>query len=324
MQKLMAALLTLSLLSGCYAARQDAPQTDTFVTQTNATEPSKPTQTPSPTPTPTPTPVPEYTLTVYGREFSNYSTELDLSGCEVPDNGAALERLIPEMPFLATVIMSDCGVADEEMAALNQRWESVRFIWTIYFGRYYHLRTDETSFIGSLFEGDQGKYTNLTNEEVMKLQYCTDMVALDLGHMSFTTCEFVKSMPNLRYLILADTKVTDISPLSGLDKLWYLEIFGAPVEDITPLLNCPNLRHLNISWCPISDHEPLYHMTDLERLWFMSPWLTWETYEDLPEQLPNTELQLGMTGSSVGGTWRTHDAYYEMRDAFNAFYISPP
>ena len=309
-------MLCVLLLSACGSAAQPAP-TPTPAAPT-------PTPTPLPTPSPAPTPIPERMLSVYGVEFSSYCEELDLSGVPVDDAGAALEALLPQMPHLKTVIMSDCGVSDEDMAALNHRWENIRFLWTIYFGRCYYLRTDATSFIASLFEGKQSNYSDLSNEEVMKLRYCTDMVALDLGHMSFTTCEFVRDMPHLRYFIVADTPVEDLSPLAGLEELWYLEIFGSKATDISPLLECPSLRHLNISWCFVENAELLFEMPYLERLWYMSPALTWELYDELPLRLPDTELQLGMTGSAVGGTWRSHPAYFEMRDAFGVFYISPP
>ncbi len=316
---ILLAAAALGVFSGC-DGEQAAPGAPA---ETAAPTPTA-TPAPTPSPTPAPTPEPERTLSAYGVEFSSYARELDLSGVPVEDGGAALEALLPSMMYLETVDMSDCGVNDEEMDALNRRYEDIRFLWTVYFGRAYYLRTDETSFIASLFHGNQSAYSNLSDEEVMKLRYCTDMVALDLGHMTFTTCEFARYMPHLRYLIISDTHVEDISPLAGLEELWYLEMFLTRVTDLSPLLECPNLRHLNISYCDIHDSEDILKMTYLERLWYMSPYLTWDVYHAIEDTLTETEVQMGMTGSSMGGTWRAHPAYYEMRDALGAFYIPPP
>ena len=132
----------------------------------------------------------------------------------------------------------------------------------------------------------------------------------------------LRSMPHLRYLILADTPVKDISPLAELKELWYLELFGCDFNYISPLLECPELRHLNLCYLDLHDLEVLEEMPYLEQLWLMSPYLSREEYEWLKTILPNTTKQLGMQGSATGGGWRQHPAYYEMRDAFGAFYIS--
>lgn len=259
-------------------------------------------------------------LTLYDQTFSTDVVELDFSGTAIEDP-AELEELLPLMPKLEKVIMSDCGISNEDMDALNKRHEDVRFVWTIYFGRCYYLRTDETTFIASLFQGSTANYSNLYDSDVEVLKYCEDMVALDLGHMSFTSCEFVRHMPHLRYLILADTPVKDISPLAGLEELWYLEIFNCWVRELSPLLECPNLRHLNICYLYVNDVEVLDQMTQLERLWFISPAVTGADRERLAAALPNTELMIGISGNSTGGGWRQHDAYFEMRDAFGAYYL---
>lgn len=261
-----------------------------------------------------------WTAELLGAEYDGFTEELDFSGTEM-ENADALEKALPLFPRLKKVIMCDCGIPDEEMDALNRRHADVRFVWTVYFGRVYHLRTDETRFIASLFENKQSNYSNLSNEEVMKLRYCTDMEALDVGHMTYSTCEFCRYMPKLKWLILADTNVEDISPLAGLQGLYYLELFVTQVKDATPLLSCPKLRHLNLCYCP-TDPAPIMQMTDLERLWFMSPYLTYQNILDLEAALPDTHTELGRTGASTGGSWRRDPVYYQMRDAFDAFYLS--
>ena len=259
-------------------------------------------------------------ISLYGQEFNTDVVELDFTGTTIEDT-TELEALLPLMPGLEKVIMSDCGLSNEEMDALNKRHEDVRFVWTIYFGRCYYLRTDETSFIASLFQGSTANYSVLYDKDAEVLKYCEDMVALDLGHMQLTNCEFVRTMPHLRYLILADNPLQDISPLADLKELWYLEIFNCWLREISPLLECPALRHLNISYLYLNDVEAVDQMTQLERLWFISPALSRDDCERLERALPNTERVVGVSGNSTGGGWRQHDAYFEMRDAFGAYYI---
>ena len=259
-------------------------------------------------------------LTLYGQEFLTDAVELDFSGTVIEDT-TELEAMLPLMHKLEKVIMSDCGLSNEEMDALNKRHEDVRFVWTVYFGRCYYLRTDETAFIGSLFQGSTMNYSVLYDKDAEVLKYCEDMVALDLGHMQLTNCEFVRNMPHLRYLILADNPMQDISALAGLEELWYLEIFNSWIREISPLLECPNLRHLNISYLYLNDVEALEQMTQLERLWFISPSVNQDICQRLEETLSDTELVVGVSGNSTGGGWRQHDAYFEMRDAFGAYYI---
>ena len=154
-------------------------------------------------------------LTLYGQEFLTDAVELDFSGTVIEDT-TELEAMLPLMHKLEKVIMSDCGLSNEEMDALNKRHEDVRFVWTVYFGRCYYLRTDETAFIGSLFQGSTMNYSVLYDKDAEVLKYCEDMVALDLGHMQLTNCEFVRNMPHLRYLILADNPMQDIPLLAAL------------------------------------------------------------------------------------------------------------
>ena len=315
-KKFAVLLLICMLLTGAFggcATREPEP----------TPEPTPaPTPEPTPTPTPEPTPERERTLTVYGKEFSSFDEELDLSGIEITDGAAELEALIPELTHLKLVIMSDCGIPDEEMDALNKKYEDIRFIWTIHFGAVYHLRTDDTSFIASLFEGKEYNYSKLYDKDVECLKYCTDMVALDIGHMGYTNVEFCAYMPHLRYLIIADTPVEDITPLAGLEELWYLEAFCCNFTDVSPLLSCKNLRHLNLCYCNILDaEEDLAQMDWLERLWYVGPYMTPSAFAALRDNLPNTYKTIGMSGDSTGGGWRQHDAYLEMRDAFGVYYL---
>lgn len=260
-------------------------------------------------------------FSIYGVAVTSLDEEVDLSGIQISDT-SEIENALQYMPRLKKVIMSDCGISNEDMDALNKRHEDVRFVWTVYFGRCYFLRTDETGFIASLFQGSESNYSLLDDEGVQPLKYCTDLIALDLGHMAFKNLDFVRDMKSLRYLITADGMVEDISVLAELPELYFAELFLCPIKDFSPLLECENLRHLNICHCWPEDMEVIKQLDQLERLWFMSGALTYQDIIDLREALPHVELQLGLEGTATGGTWRYVDAYYEMRDLLGAYYMA--
>ena len=265
-------------------------------------------------------------FSIYGVNVTSFDEEVDLSGIQISDT-SEIENALQFMPRLQKVIMSDCGISDEDMDALNKRHENVRFVWTVYFGKnindmMYSLRTDTDHFIASLHFGYEADRQDLNDETIQPLKYCTDIVALDLGHHNFTNLDFIRDMKKLRYLITADGKVEDISVLSELPELYFAELFLCPIKDFSPLLECENLRHLNICHCWPEDMEVIKQLTQLERLWFMSAALSWQDILDIRAALPNVELQLGVEGTATGGTWRYVDAYYEMRDILGAYYMA--
>ncbi|MDD6157898.1 MAG: hypothetical protein PUC52_00465 [bacterium] len=255
---------------------------------------------------------------VCGRVFSSDAEEIDLSRIKM-ENTQAVEDALPYFPRLKKVVMSDCGFTNEEMDALNNRYEDVRFVWTVYFGTF-SMRTDETQFIAARFT----PWTILYNKDVVCLKYCTDLIALDFGHMAISDLSFLNYMPHMQYLILAECPVNDVSVLANLKELKYLEIFKAPLEDLTPLLQCTSLEDLNICYIWIKNEpafEQLSQMTWLDRLWFCGTYFTADMKEQLQQRLPDCEMDLRWGAESTGGTWRKHPHYYEMRDAFKMYYM---
>ena len=262
-------------------------------------------------------------MTVYGLEVSSLAEEIDLSGIEISDT-AEIEKSLIYFKNLKKVIMSDCGIADEDMDALNRRHEDVRFVWTVYFGKKYYLRTDADYFISSLFTGEAANPQDLYDDTVEPLKYCTDMVALDVGHQMFTNADFCRDMKDLRFFIAAGGRLKDISALSNCKKLYYLELSFCPVRDLSPLLECKELKHLNICCCPTAESlDALSQMTWLERC-FMSGGLCYDDKKDREyvtsdEFLPNTYKWL--VGVNFYLAWRSDPSYFEMRDALHAYYM---
>lgn len=243
-----------------------------------------------------------------GQRFSTDSREIDLSG--TPLTVREVEEALPFFPKLEKLILSDCGLDDEELDALNRAHPQTQIVWTLMIGRT-KMRTDDTIF----YPSKMGESNLPHNEELKKLRYCTELVALDIGHSDATECEWLEYLPHVKYLILADTNIGDLTPLSNLKELVYLEVFSLPISDYTPLLGCTALQDLNISGTH-GDPAPLSQMTWLHNLQWYQGADDPETREAvllLEEQLPDTNIVID-TFRNVGGLWRYLPHYYIFRD----------
>lgn len=256
-------------------------------------------------------------LSLAGQRFMTDSVEIDISSSVVTTD--EIDRMLPYFPRLEKLDMSFCGIGNEEMDALNQRHPEVNIVWTLKIGEA-KTRTDAIYFYPAEFN----YYP--TNEEMKQLRYCPDMIAVDIGHTRATDCEFLWYMPNVKYLILADTGITDITPVGNLKELIYLELFNLKINDYSPLLNCTKLQDLNIG-TTYADPEPLSKMTWLHNLQWHRSDQNPETKEDvlkLPEQLPDTNVVLfpRKKARNIGGPWRYLPNYYVFRDIIGATYFN--
>ena len=260
----------------------------------------------------------DYVIRLCGRTFSAGDEQMDLSGAEVEDL-EEVEAAAALMPKLKKVLMCDCGVPDAEMDALDQKYEDIRFVWTVHFN-IYSLRTDATFFCAADVPALNYDAPILGDRELYPVRYCRDLIALDLGHMWIEDLSFLYNMPKLRYLILVGGRFKDITPIGSLEELSYLEIFQTQPRDLSPLLNCKKLEHLNLCYCSGFDLAPLKEMKQLKRLWYAG--LGPIRGAELAAALPDTVVYTPFTDpdGSTGGGWREDEAYYEMRDVFAMYY----
>lgn len=254
-------------------------------------------------------------VTVAGRNFRTDVTEIDISGIPVTDP-AGIEEMLPYLPDLKKVIMCDCGLSNEEMDALDLRHEDVKFVWMVDLAGKARIRTDEIYFMPWKLD------VVVRNDELRDLKYCRDMVCIDVGHMPITNCEFVRTMPNLKYLIIADTYISSIEPVADLKELIYFEAFLTYVTDYSPLLECPKLEDLNLCFTG-GKPEPLTQMKQLKRLWwgftYQGKPLPHNYLTMLKEALPDT--QVVFYGYSTGFNWRDNQNYRDMRDILGMYYM---
>ena len=245
------------------------------------------------------------------------STEtLDLTG--IPTTVEEIEAILPYLPNLTYVDMTDCGIDNETMDALNARHENVKIVWTVTLGTWYRVKTDITWFMPVL--DDYSPFGN----ELYNLRYCHDIIALDIGHRYVTNCDFVSYMPNLKYLLLADTAISDLTPVANCKELVYLELFQSFVQDLSPLLECTKLEDLNLHYTHTQHQAHIVaQMTWLKNVWWghiPEAQLSRKDQQMLREALPNCNFNFDR-GSSTGSGWRELPNYYAQRDVFGQHYM---
>jgi len=244
--------------------------------------------------------------------------ELDISNINVTD--IDMDTLIDSLPYLERLTMIHCGLDNDGYAQLQDRHPETRIIWEIVtYNRQWRIRTDAVAF--STFKNTGEQFVFLSRDAYY-LRYCTDLVALDLGHNYVSDLSFLQYLPNLKILILVDnwrflddggeTRICDISDLKYCTKLRYLEIFCNKIEDISAIANLTELEDLNISYNPISSSEALRNLPNLKRLWMERTDIPYEEFEELQALYPDVEMVYYGQGSVDQG-WRSGERYNAMR-----------
>lgn len=222
-------------------------------------------------------------VTLFGQTFSSDIKELDISG--TPVTAEELMVALKQLPYLEKLVMCDCGPDNAAMDTLLAAYPNVKFVWNIQLGPH-TLRTDA---IGFSCKNPSKHYTSesspkyieqvkscirLNEGDIEALKYCTDLVALDLGHNYLTNKDLavIAGLTHLKVLILADNKITDISALSSLKKLEYIELFMNNIKDISPICDIETLTDVNVCNTGLKNITPLKKLTNCKRLWYaMNP-----------------------------------------------------
>ena len=255
-----------------------------------------------------------YTFEYRGRTLTESTETLDLTGEQITDLDE-LRGVLAKLPMLKHVEMVDCGIDDATMAELNDAFPNVKIVWEIDLGFWGKLRTDATAYTTRSSKTDAEMKYRLTTEDIQPLQYCTDLVALDLGHQKITDISCLKTLTKLQILILADNRIVDISALANMPDLIYVELFINHISDVSPLSGLKNLKDLNICTNHISDLTPFYSLTSLERLWYSGNDFKVKDHNALQEQLPNCICDRTVWQETEHG-WREHERYFWMRSFF--------
>ncbi len=263
------------------------------------------------------------TVTVLGEAFDTGTEVMDFGSRIITDEETIeIERILPIMTRLNEIDLYEAKLSQETMDRLFDTHPDIFFGWTFgIWNDYFIVRSDATAFTSGT--GMPGFHNGLlTEDDYRNLRYCKGLMALDLGHNGIKNLEFLRNWPHLRVLILADTRVTDLSVIAELKDLQYLELFLTTPVSYEPLTHLPNLLDLNLCHTKAegkkyrSDEEImlLTQIKSLERLW-ISKTLTADQAKMLREGLPGVEFDFSSNGSTDKG-WRTHPRYFIMREGF--------
>lgn len=247
-------------------------------------------------------------FTLYGKEFTLESDEMNLTHIPIEDQGALVKSITACMPKLRYLDMDRCGVDDEHMARIRDSLPNAEVVWRIWFGEVghgfagYSVRTDVERILAS----NPGIGGELTPENTQSLKYCTKVKYLDVGHNSYLRdISFVSYMPDLEIVVLAMGNWFDASPLENCTKLRYAELQTTSLSDLRPLMKLENLEDLNLCYCyALHDISPLYELPNLKRLYLgmLSPIPT-EQVERFKQLHPNCEVDTEVEDPTTG-RWR--------------------
>ena len=250
---------------------------------------------------------------VCGRLFASDAEEIDLS--DIPlENADEVEAALTYFPSLTKVVMCNCGISNEDMDALNRRYENIKFVWLIYIGKH-PVRTDTIALMPWQF------CSGVFDHDLKDLKYLTDLICLDLGHQKVKDLSFLYYMPNMQYLMLADTPVSDATPIGSCKELKYLELFFTGIMDVSPLANCTKLEDINLSWMTILNLQTLMELPNVQRFWLNNTDAPEEVVYALMRAMPNTTFSYVELGDSVGFGWHQSPNYYAQRDLLGMWYM---
>ena len=257
-----------------------------------------------------------FTINIADKTINSTEEELDLKDTDVTYE--EVNKIIPLFNNLKKLDLSNTKLTNEECNQFRIDYPNIETNWIVHLGRW-SLRTDDVAFSVLIKYFD---YVPMTSDDIEVLKYCTKLKALDLGHQNITDISVIGDyLPELRILILADNKITDISPISKLKHLHYLELFINPVSDISPLKENKELVDLNLAnLFNVKDITPILDLPLLERLWVNNMGIGYSGIQTLMNTYP--DVLMATTGNqSTHQGWRSHPRYFQMIDMFyNNYY----
>ena len=257
-----------------------------------------------------------FSFDLFGQQFTPETTEVNLQG-QTFTSAEEVAAGLQHMPALTSCDLCGTGLTNEQMVQLQTQFPSVKFVWFVQIGAW-QVRTDIEAFTTQNrkeFPNQAATFTKvgntkLTDEDVVGLMYCTDLVYLDLTNNKITDLSFVKNLLKLKLLCVGNNKITDLSPLSSLAELEFLEIYANAAPDVAPLTGLTKLTHLNCARIGLSDLTTLGSMKQLKLLWMMNnKAITKEGLDALIAALP--EVNINVHGSNpLAADWHVNELYH--------------
>jgi len=261
----------------------------------------------------------DFSIQLGNNMYDTNVEELDLNHIKIEDIDEFKTKL-KLFTNLKKLDMSYSNLSNEQLGSLREEFPNVQIDWVLSLSKW-RFRTDVKSFSVLVYRFD---YVRIKSSDLGVFKYCKNLEYLDLGHQSITDISMIPEyLPNLKLLILADNKISDITPLSKLTHLHYLELFINPIHDISALSNLKELVDVNLCYDRIKDFSPLYDLPMLERIWLVGTGVSQNTINTLKTHHPKAQIVYTGGGSTNAG-YRTHKRYWEMLKMFkDRYYVSP-
>lgn len=258
---------------------------------------------------------------------SSDAKQIDMRSFSISD-ADAFAKALQLLPDLTYADLCGCGLSDEQMVALRERFPAVKFVWLIRVSGW-EIRTDIKGFStgqrrsfpdgAGEFVGTKHSYKSFRSKDFENLKYCTDLIALDVGHCTkIGDVEFIAKLPKLKYLIISLCDLKDISPLASQTELEFLEIKYNYLTDLTPIANCTKLRYLNCANNEISDFSVIKNMPNLERFWMSMNNFTMDEVAAMQAEFPNVMIKASLKDPEYAESlWRKgNEGYLAMQELF--------
>src|SRR4030042_3286401 len=175
-----------------------------------------------------------------------------------------LKKLLTLLILISILVLTSCGSDKEPGVVVDFPDEKLEELIRDYTNK------DE----GDIYSSDLEKRTSLQPsgfdtstkiENLTGLEYCTNLIKLDLNNQDIRDLSPLSSLTGLTELILYANEIRDISPLANLTELKHLNLNKNRVRDLTPLASLVNLKYLFVEG-KIKDLTPLTSLINLENI----------------------------------------------------------
>lgn len=257
-------------------------------------------------------------IELLGKQVGSEDEIIDLRGSKytLEQVKAALDEALPKMNALKKIDLCGCGLSNKDMEQLCEAYPDIKFVWLVKFAKW-EVRTDAVAFSALNSNGHEA-FSQRDYAPLFK--YCTDLIALDLGHSLITDISAISSLKKLRAVILTDNHITNISAFAELKDLEFIEMNSTnKVSTVEPLKDLKKLKYINL-WGSVglTDLSPLYYHDNLkivifersapsdERTRFMESNPNCQTFFDVDR---NRNL-------STNSTWRENPYRVKIKNVF--------
>lgn len=240
----------------------------------------------------------DYDFVLFGKRVSTLDETLLFDSVKIGNEGVdELCNVLDIMHHCQTVKLDSCGIDNEVMEQLQVKYPDKNISWRVFIGLY-SLMTDEEMI-------RMNNQINDKNSDVLK--YCTKVKYMDLANSKITNIEFARNMPDLECVILTNTGVADLTPLSDCKNLTWLELYYCNrIKDLSAISDLNNLKYLNISGTSIADIESLRELP-LERFSCVRSPIKGELLDTFKQMHPDCVTT--QKGSALDQGWRYNDKY---------------